>query len=73
MIFSAFSENLLSSVTGSKFNPSLENKHMEQNKKQTNHPVLLALCVEVLDEVLQQVYPFFDFDLVDFEEILWTH
>lgn len=32
--------------------------------------VLLALCMEVLDEVLQQVHPLFDFDLVDFKEIL---
>lgn len=41
--------------------------------KNEKHLVLLALCVEVLDEVLQQVHPFLDFDLVDFEEILWTH
>lgn len=32
--------------------------------------VLLALCMEVLDEVLQQVHPLLDFDLIDFEEIL---
>lgn len=32
--------------------------------------VLLALSMEVLDEVLQQVHPFLDFDLIDFEEIL---
>lgn len=29
--------------------------------------------MEVLDEVLQQVDPFLDLDLVDFKEILWTH
>lgn len=29
--------------------------------------------MEVLDEVLQQVHPFLDLDLVDFEEILGTH
>lgn len=32
--------------------------------------VLLALSMEVLDEVLQQVHAFLDFDLIDFEEIL---
>lgn len=31
---------------------------------------LLALCVEVFDEVLQQINAFLDFDLVDFKEIL---
>jgi len=35
-----------------------------------NLHVSLALCVEVLYEVLQQVHPFLDLDLVDFEEIL---
>lgn len=29
--------------------------------------------MEILDEVLQQVHPFLDLDLVDFEEILSTH
>lgn len=32
--------------------------------------VLLALCVEILDEVLQQIHPLLDLDLIDFEEIL---
>lgn len=29
--------------------------------------LLLALCVEVFDEVLQQINAFLDFDLIDFK------
>lgn len=35
--------------------------------------VLLALCVEVFDEVLQQIGSFLDFDFIDFKKVLLRH
>lgn len=32
---------------------------------------LLALCVIILYQVLQQIHAFFGLDFIDFNEILW--
>lgn len=33
-------------------------------------PDLLALCMKVFDEILEQVNTFLDLDFIDFEEVL---